>query len=36
VLPPEAGVAVYIRGETGKLAAVRSYDDVDPPRSLAA
>ena len=31
-LPPEAGVAVYVRGETGKLAAARIYDDVDPPR----
>jgi SnoaL-like domain len=30
-LPPEAGMAVYVRGETGKLAAARIYDDVDPP-----
>ena len=30
-LPPEAGVAVYVRGESGKLAAVRIYDDADPP-----
>ena len=30
-LPPQAGVAVYVRGETGKLAAARIYDDVDPP-----
>jgi hypothetical protein len=30
-LPPEAGVAVYVRGETGKLAAARIYDDVSPP-----
>ena len=30
-LPPEAGVAVYVRGESGKLAAARIYDDVDPP-----
>jgi hypothetical protein len=30
-LPPEAGVAVYVRGESGKLAAVRIYDDIDPP-----
>ena len=30
-LPPEAGVAIYVRGETGKLAAARIYDDVDPP-----
>jgi hypothetical protein len=28
---PEAGVAVYVRGETGKLAAARIYDDSDPP-----
>jgi hypothetical protein len=30
-LPPQAGVAVYIRGESGKLAAARIYDDVDAP-----
>jgi len=30
-LPPEAGIAVYVRGETGKLAAARIYDDCDPP-----
>ena len=30
-LPPEAGVAVYVRGQSGKIAAVRIYDDVDPP-----
>jgi hypothetical protein len=30
-LSPEAGVAVYARGQSGKLAAVRIYDDVDPP-----
>jgi SnoaL-like domain len=34
-LPPEAGVAVYVRGESGKLAAARIYDDVDPPISPA-
>jgi hypothetical protein len=28
---PEAGVAVYARGESGKLAAARIYDDTDPP-----
>jgi len=28
---PEAGVAVYVRGESGKLAAARIYDDTDPP-----
>ena len=32
-LPPEAGVAVYVRGESGKLAAARIYDDMDPPIS---
>ena len=32
-LPPEAGVAFYVRGESGKLAAARIYDDVDPPIS---
>ncbi len=30
-LPPQAGVAVYVRGDSGKLAAVRIYEDVDPP-----
>jgi len=30
-LPPEAGIAVYVRGESGKLAAARIYDDVNPP-----
>ena len=30
-LPPEAGLAVYVRGTTGKLAAARIYDDADPP-----
>jgi len=29
-LPPEAGVAVSVRGETGNLAAARIYDDVNP------
>jgi hypothetical protein len=28
---PEAGVAVYVRGDSGKLAAARIYDDVSPP-----
>jgi hypothetical protein len=32
-LPPEAGVAVYVRGESAKLSAARIYDDVDPPIS---
>ncbi len=30
-LPPQAGVAVYVRGAGGRLAAARIYDDVDPP-----
>jgi hypothetical protein len=30
-LSPEAGIAVYVRGESGKLSAARIYDDVDPP-----
>ncbi len=30
-LQPQAGVAVYDRGESGRLAAARIYDDVDPP-----
>jgi hypothetical protein len=32
-LPPEAGVAVYVRGGSGKLCAARIYDDADPPIS---
>jgi hypothetical protein len=30
-LPPQAGVAVYVRGQSGKLAAARVYDDAEPP-----
>ena len=30
-LPPQAGVAVYVRGQSGKIAAARIYDDADPP-----
>jgi SnoaL-like domain len=30
-VPPEAGVAVYVRGDGGMLAAARIYDDADPP-----
>jgi ketosteroid isomerase-like protein len=30
-LPPQAGIAVYVRGESGKLVAARIYDDVEPP-----
>jgi hypothetical protein len=32
-LTPQAGVAVYARGDSGKLAAARIYDDTDPPLS---
>jgi hypothetical protein len=34
-LPPEAGMAVYVRGRNGRLAAARIYDDADPPLSVA-
>ena len=30
-LPPQAGIGVYVRGESGKLAAARVYDDAEPP-----
>ena len=30
-LRPEAGVAIYVRGQSGKLAAARIYDDCEPP-----
>jgi hypothetical protein len=30
-LPPQAGVAVYVPGQSGNLAAARIYDDTDPP-----
>ena len=30
-LAPAAEVAVYARGPSGKLAAVRIYNDVNPP-----
>jgi hypothetical protein len=30
-LPPQAGVAVLVRGASGRLASVRAYDDVLPP-----
>jgi SnoaL-like domain len=32
-LAPQAGFAVYVRGDSGKLAAARIYDDTDPPLS---
>jgi SnoaL-like domain len=34
-LPPQAGLAVYVRGSTGKLASARIYDDADPPLNSA-
>lgn len=30
-LLPQPGLAVYVRGQSGRLAAVRAYDDVEPP-----
>jgi hypothetical protein len=30
-LPPQAGLAVYVRGKGGKLTSARIYDDADPP-----
>ncbi len=30
-MPPQAGIAVYERGPTGRIAEARVYDDVDPP-----
>ena len=35
-LPPEAGIAVYVRGDSGRLTAARVYDDSDPPLSSHA
>lgn len=35
-IPPEAGIAVYARGDSGRLAAARVYDDSDPPLSSHA
>ena len=32
-IPAQAGVAVYVRGESGRLSAARIYDDVTPPES---
>jgi len=30
-MTPEAGIAVYVRGDAGRLAAARIYDDAEPP-----
>lgn len=35
-VPPQAGVAVFVLGESGKLSAVRVYDDIDPTRIYAS
>ena len=35
-LPPQAGIAVYERDPDGLLAAVRVYDDVEPPAGSVA
>ena len=32
-MAPQAGVAAYVRGPRGELAAARVYDDVDAPVS---
>jgi hypothetical protein len=32
-VPPQAGVAVYQRGPSGRLSAARIYDDVTPPEA---
>jgi hypothetical protein len=31
LLPPQAGAAVYVRAESGRIATARVYDDLDPP-----
>jgi hypothetical protein len=30
-LLPQAGLAVYVRGRSGRIAALRLYDDIEPP-----
>lgn len=30
-MQPQAGIAIYVRGESGRLAAARIYDDAEPP-----
>jgi limonene-1,2-epoxide hydrolase len=34
-VPAQAGLGVYERGADGRLAAVRAYDDVEPPTGLS-
>jgi hypothetical protein len=35
-LDPEAGLAIYVQGDSDKLDAARIYDDVDPPLQAPA
>lgn len=35
-IPPQAGIAVYERGPSGRLIAARVYDDVEPPELVAS
>jgi len=35
-VPPRAGAAVFVRGGSGRLASVRLYDDLEPPRPTLA
>ena len=30
-LPPQAGLSVYVRGDSGRLSSARIYDDAEPP-----
>jgi hypothetical protein len=30
-VPPRAGIGVFVRGESDRLAAVRVYEDIGPP-----
>ncbi len=32
-VPPEAGIAIYVRSDSAKLAIARIYDYSDPPLS---
>lgn len=35
-MAPQAGIAAYARGDSGRLAAARIYDDADPPLTRLA
>lgn len=35
-LPPQAGMAVYVRGDSGRIATARVYDDVASPLNFPA